>query len=72
VNAVIRIWFQDNEHGQRINASLEAVQFLRKGEAFGATQIDVDDAFDDDDVGEEGEIEGGTDHDSGDAGGGLL
>jgi len=57
VNVIVRIWFQDNEHGRRVNASLEAVQFLRDGEPFGAGSIDVDDAFDEDDVGEYGEID---------------
>ena len=57
VNAIIRVWVQDNEHGRRVNASLEAVQFRADGEPFGAAPVDVDDAFDDDDVGDEGEID---------------
>lgn len=63
VNAIVRIWVQDNEHGKRINASLEAVQFLRDGDPFGAAPIDVDDAFDEDDVGEEGSIHDDEDED---------
>lgn len=53
VNAIINIWAQDNEHGKRINASIESVQFLRRGDAFGAKPVDADEAFSDDDVGEE-------------------
>lgn len=65
VNAIARIWVQDNEHGKRINASLESVQFLRAGEAFGAAPVNPDDMFDDDDVGEYGEFgdEGDEDDD---------
>ena len=37
----------------RINASLEAVQFKRHGEAFGRKQVDVDRAFDEEDVEDE-------------------
>lgn len=67
VNAIIRVWVQDNEHGKRINASLEAVQFRRDGDPFGAAPIDVDSEFDDDDVGDEGEIDmdDGDDDDGG-------
>lgn len=35
VNAVIRLWAQDNNFGKRINAQLQGVQFSRDGEAFG-------------------------------------
>ena len=47
VNAVIRVWAQDNKWGKRINASLEAIQFVRHGEAFGARPVDADEVFDD-------------------------
>lgn len=47
VNAVVRVWAQDNEHGKRVNASLEAVQFLKDGDAFGAPPVDIDKHFDD-------------------------
>lgn len=48
VNAVVRVWAQDNDHGKRINASLEAVQFLRHGEAFsGAAPVDPNEKFED-------------------------
>lgn len=48
VNAIIRVWVQDNDPkkgGKRINASLEGIQFVRKGDAFGAAPLS-DDAFD--------------------------
>jgi len=46
VNGIVNVWCQDNEHGKRINASLEGIQFVKNGEAFGAAPLD-DDAFDD-------------------------
>lgn len=46
VNMLIRVWAQDNEHGKRVNASLECVQFSRKGEAFsGGGPIDPNEKF---------------------------
>ena len=42
VNGVIRLWAQDNKFGKRINASLEVVQFVKDGEAFGAPAVDLD------------------------------
>ena len=56
VNAVLVLWVQDNEHGKRLNAQVKAVQFLKDGEAFGGTSIDVDEEFEDDMVGSEGSI----------------
>jgi hypothetical protein len=47
VNATVHIWAQDNKYGKRINASLEAVQFVKDGDAFGAPPVDVDEEFDD-------------------------
>lgn len=48
VNAVVRLWAQDDKKfGKRVNASLEAVQFVRDGDAFGAKPVDVDALFDD-------------------------
>ena len=35
VNAVIRLWAQNNQWGKRINANLLGVQFVRDGEPFG-------------------------------------
>lgn len=48
VDAIVRVWAQDNEYGKRINCSLEGVKFRADGDAFGAAPIDPDD-FDDDD-----------------------
>lgn len=45
VNAVVRLWAQDNQFGKRINASLEVVQFVKDGEAFGAPPVDLDAAL---------------------------
>lgn len=45
VNALVRFWFQDNQFGKRVNASLEAVQFYKDGERFGAAPVDVDEVF---------------------------
>ena len=41
VNAVIRLWPQNNQFGRRINASLEVVQFVKDGEPFGRKPVDV-------------------------------
>lgn len=58
VNGIVRLWAQDNKHGKRVNASLEAVQFLAHGEAFGARPIDADEAFSDDDAfGDDADLE---------------
>jgi len=56
VNATIVVWAQDNEHGKRVNAQLKAIQFYADGDAFGAAPSDPNDDFDDDMVGEEGDI----------------
>lgn len=46
VNMLVRIWAMDNEHGKRVNASLEAVQFNRRGEPFsGAAPVDPNEKF---------------------------
>lgn len=42
VNGVLRLWAQDNQYGKRINASLEAVQFWKDGEPFGAPAVSLD------------------------------
>jgi hypothetical protein len=50
VNAILRIYGYDgSKHGyaNRLNASLEGVQFLRHGDAFGAKPLDADSAFED-------------------------
>lgn len=67
VNAVIRVWAQDNDHGKRVNSELKTVQFYKDGESFGAAPVDPNEMFSDDMVGEEGDIGddgvGGTDED---------
>jgi|TARA_R110000850_G_scaffold47253_3_gene118348 hypothetical protein len=35
VNAIVKPWAQDNKYGKRINFSLEGIQFVRDGDAFG-------------------------------------
>lgn len=48
VNAVISIWAtnQEKHGGNGIFATLEIVQYLRKGEPFGAAELDEDDYLD--------------------------
>jgi len=75
VNATIVVWAQDNEHGKRVNAQLKALQFYAEGEAFGAAPSDPNDDFDDDMVGEEGDMgddDFGGDADDGDEDDGLV
>jgi hypothetical protein len=47
VNALIRIWAQDDpDYGKRLNCSVEAVQFAGKGEAFsGGGPVDTKEKF---------------------------
>jgi len=40
VDAVVRLWAQNNNFGKRINASLEVVRFRKSGEHFGAPKVD--------------------------------
>ena len=47
VSAVIQVWAQDNDWGQRINASLKGVQFWKDGEAFTGGGVASDDDFED-------------------------
>lgn len=62
VNMLIRPWFQDSEKwGKRINANLIGIQFVKKGEPFGESMIDDEDAWDvvedmDDDLDDDGEL----------------
>lgn len=43
VNVIVDLWAQDNQYGQRINATLGAVQFFSDGDSFGAgRQADTD------------------------------
>lgn len=57
VNAIVRFYAHEREDsGKRVNASLEAVQYVGKGERFGGgTPIDVNEAFED--LGEEDDDE---------------
>jgi hypothetical protein len=75
VNVIVRFWAQDDEdYGKRINASIEGVQYNRRGDAFGGgKKLDVNKAFDDAD----GDDEDAHDEDEAPApkastGGGLL
>lgn len=46
VNAVVRFYAYDHETGGKgVSASLEAVQFVRDGKAFGAGPVDPEDEF---------------------------
>ena len=36
VDCSVEIWAQDNQYGQRVNAQLRGVMFVRDGDAFGA------------------------------------
>ena len=47
VNALIRLWVQDNDYGKRVNANLEMVQFLAHGEPLGRKTKSVDEVFED-------------------------
>jgi len=46
-NVWIRIWVQDNEYGKRVNASLEAVQFVKDGPRFAGAAPIPDEEFED-------------------------
>lgn len=46
VVASIAVWAQDNNFGQRVNASLRGVQFMKDGEAFSAGRPAGEDEFD--------------------------
>lgn len=54
VNAVVELWYQNNNYGKRVNANLLGVQFFKDGTPFGdgasASENDFD-VFDDDDDG---------------------
>lgn len=40
VDAIIRVWVQDNTYGKKVNADLRGVQFVKDGEAFGVAPLD--------------------------------
>jgi len=37
ISASINLWLQDNTYGQRVNASLNGVQYIKAGERFGGS-----------------------------------
>jgi hypothetical protein len=45
VDASIELWAQDNQYGQRVNAQLRGVMFVRDGDAFGAGGAASSDEF---------------------------
>lgn len=54
VNATVEVWAQNNDFGKTVRAQLLAVQFVKDGDAFGAsTKGDPDDFEDLSDTGEE-------------------
>lgn len=62
-NGTLEIWAQDNEHGKRMNAKVKAVQYFADGEPFGGNgPTDAEEDFDDDMVGEEGDLGDDMDH----------
>lgn len=66
VNGLIQPWFMDNKWGQRINASLRAVQFVRDDTPYGTGRIsdkDIDDTFDDEEENDAGPMGGDDDDD---------
>lgn len=44
-NMLIQPWFQDNEYGKKVNASLRGIQYVKKDKTFGAGDIDDSDAW---------------------------
>lgn len=44
---LIKPWFQDNKHGQKVNAGLVGVQHVKDDETFGTGRIDDTDAWGD-------------------------
>jgi len=53
------VWAQDNGYGRRINASIKGIQFLRDGDAFGASAPAQADDFDD--LSNQGDEDDGSD-----------
>ena len=45
---IVRVWAQDNDYGQRINAVLEGFKFRKDGDPFGGGSKTTADDFDDD------------------------
>jgi hypothetical protein len=70
-NIVIDVWAQDNKWGQRVNATLLGVQFVRDGDKFAGGAAFSDDDFEDEDLGVDGEDES-TDVEEDDGADGLA
>jgi hypothetical protein len=45
VNVAVDVWAQDNDYGQRVNATLIAVQFVADGDSFGGAVRATGDEF---------------------------
>lgn len=56
VNAKVDLWAQDNQYGQRINATLMVVQFVKDGDSFGGAKKPVADDMPDLGVDEDADI----------------
>jgi hypothetical protein len=54
VNCTLRLWAQDNKYGKRINAEIQAVQFFKDGDSFGAAPVNAEDEFEEVDGDEDG------------------
>lgn len=54
VNVAVSLWAQDNQWGKRVNATLDAIQFVKDGDSFGGKKVgadvfgDIDEEDDDD------------------------
>lgn len=59
VNLVLDVYAYDGDSGKGVTASLEGVQLLRKGDALGFTQIEAGDEFEEEEIPEEEEMDGG-------------
>lgn len=42
VNVALSLWCQDNQWGKRVNATLDAIQFVKDGEPFGGKKVTAD------------------------------
>ena len=61
---IVRIWAQDNDYGQRVNASLEGFRFREDGEPLSSRRrVTADDFDDDDDEDDRGRGSRGRDED---------
>lgn len=67
-NVLVRIYAYDGKgkNPNRINASLEAVQFVRHGDAFGSAPVDVENTFDEVEGEDDDMVSGGASSDSDD------